>query len=200
LNLPRQAFRRALQGAGAPPAPRFYQRSAAVAAVLRFDERGEQPQVLLMRRVEHRGDPWSGHVSMPGGRAEDEDGSAAATAVRETMEEVGVDLNEHAQLAGYLPPIRPLLTVTARPLHVTPVVFFATAPLEPRPLDEAQSVFWLPLEQAQGGTLDGQHRYHLGPVSKAFPCWDYEGEVIWGLTYRVLKGLLTRVERATGAD
>ena len=136
---------------------------------------------------------------MPGGRSEPGDGSTEATAVRETMEEVGVDLSEDAELAGYLPPIKPLITVTSRPLRVTPVVFFATGPLDPKPLDEAQRVFWLPLDRAHAGALDGQYRYHMGPVSKTFPCWRYQDEVIWGLTYRMLRGLLAWVDRATSA-
>lgn len=198
IELKRETFRRALQGAGAPPPPRFFQTGAAVAVVLRFDEQDVGPEVLLMRRVEHKGDPWSGHVSLPGGRAEPQDSSVAATAVRETQEEVNLDLQRDAELVGHLPPTKPMITLKLRPLHVSPVVYFATAPLTPQAQDEAQRVFWLPLRQAHAGDLDGQYRYHLGPISKVFPCWRYKGEVIWGLTLRVLRGLLARVER-TGA-
>ena len=194
-SLTRESFRRALAGNGPPAAPRFYQRGAAVAVVLRFDAEGGQPEVLLMRRVEHAGDPWSGHVSLPGGRAEEQDRSLAATAARETKEEVGLKLGRDSELVGHLPPTKPMITLKVRPMVVTPVVYFATAPLDPRPLDEAQRVFWLPLDRAHAGSLDGQHRYHLGPVSKAFPCWRFKGEVIWGLTYRVLTGLLARAAR-----
>ncbi len=148
-----------------------------------------------MRRVEHKGDPWSGQVSLPGGRAEEEDDSAAATAARETMEEVGVDLTLHGELMGHLPPIKPLITVTRRPLHVTPVVFFLNDPVQPEAREEAQRVFWLPLDRAGSGSLDSTFRYHLGPVSKTFPCWRHDGEVIWGLTYRLLLGLLKRTAR-----
>ena len=200
IELKRDTFRRALQGVGAPPAPRFYQMGAAVAVVLRFDEQGGDPEVLLMRRVEHKGDPWSGHVSLPGGRAEPQDSSVAATATRETQEEVNLDLRRDAELVGHLPPTKPMITLKLRPLHVSPVVYFATAPLAPRAQDEAQRVFWLPLQQAHAGDLEGRHRYHLGPVSRVFPCWRYEGEVIWGLTLRVLRGLLARVERTGDAS
>ena len=40
-------------------------RRAAVAAVIHDDPAG--PRVLLMKRVERASDPWSGHISLPGG-------------------------------------------------------------------------------------------------------------------------------------
>ena len=47
--------------------------------------------VLMMRRVEHPEDPWSGQISLPGGREEPEDPSLSVTARRETLEEVGLE-------------------------------------------------------------------------------------------------------------
>lgn len=173
--------------------PRFFMRGAAVAVPLRFAPGGVDPEVLLMRRIEQRGDPWSGHVSLPGGRAEEGDGSAANTAIRETEEEVGIDLRRQGELVGHLPPLKPLVSVSSRPLHVTPVVFFVDGAARPEPREEAQRVFWLPLARAASGALDSSFRYRLGPVSKAFPCWRHDGEVIWGLTYRILGTLMGRI-------
>ena len=42
----------------------------------------------MINRAEHAGDPWSGHVAGPGGRAEPEDKDLEATAVLETLEEI----------------------------------------------------------------------------------------------------------------
>ncbi|MDD9892235.1 MAG: NUDIX domain-containing protein, partial [Gammaproteobacteria bacterium] len=60
---------------------------SAVCVLLREHE--AQNEVLLMRRAIREGDPWSGHVSFPGGRMDPEDASALATAKRELREEVG---------------------------------------------------------------------------------------------------------------
>src|ERR1700722_15840931 len=65
---------------------------AAVALVLAGDK--SDLQICFIRRVERPGDPWSGHMAFPGGRASPADASAQAVAERETREEVGLILNE----------------------------------------------------------------------------------------------------------
>ena len=77
--------------------------------------------VLLIRRSEREGDPWSGHVALPGGRAELEDVDLAATAIRETAEEVGV-LLDRTQLLGALDDVAPRSSVP-RIFTVRPFVF-----------------------------------------------------------------------------
>lgn len=49
-------------------------------------------EVLFIKRVTRSGDRWSGDVALPGGKAEPEDESGRYTAMRETWEEVGIDL------------------------------------------------------------------------------------------------------------
>jgi 8-oxo-dGTP pyrophosphatase MutT (NUDIX family) len=49
-------------------------------------------EILLMKRSEREGDPWSGQISLPGGHAERDDGSLCETARRETLEEMGLRL------------------------------------------------------------------------------------------------------------
>lgn len=49
-------------------------------------------EVLFIKRSTRVGDKWSGHVAFPGGKREPGDADDRATAARETLEEVGLDL------------------------------------------------------------------------------------------------------------
>lgn len=168
----------------APAAPAPDKRRAAVAALLHDDPEG--PRVLLMKRVERTGDPWSGHISLPGGGYHPSDASLLETAIRETREELGVDLSR-ARLLGSLPPLHPR-SAGPHGIEVTPFVFATEHAPEPVCGPEALSAFWLPLWIAASGSLDETYTY---PNTEAtFPSWRYDGHVIWGLTWRILGELL----------
>ncbi len=163
------------------------ERRAAVAMVLRLSD---APEVLLMRRAERAGDPWSGQVSCPGGRHEPSDPDLLHTARRETHEELGVDLGRDARALGQLAPIQAMGRGKIIPMTVTPFVFVATAPIRPSPSAEATHAFWLPLAAAARGELDDTFVYaHLDPPL-TLPCWRYQGEQVWGLTYKMVYTLL----------
>jgi 8-oxo-dGTP pyrophosphatase MutT (NUDIX family) len=153
-------------------------RRAAVAVVLHD---APDPRVLLMKRAERAGDPWSGHISLPGGGYHASDGDLRITAIREAREELGIEL-EGARLLGHFPPLHPMSSRTG--IEVTPFVFVTPMALEPTCGPEAMAAFWLPLDLAASGALDGTYRYPL--TDAAFPSWNYEGYVVWGLTRRIL--------------
>ena len=82
--------------------PKPLPRRAAVAIVLHLDPEEQGTEVLLMKRVERQGDPWSGQISLPGGRFEPEDPDLLATAIRETEEELLItphDITERGTLS-----------------------------------------------------------------------------------------------------
>jgi 8-oxo-dGTP pyrophosphatase MutT (NUDIX family) len=161
-------------------------RRAAVAALLHDEPPGAR--VLLMKRIERAGDPWSGHISLPGGGYDARDADLLATAIRETQEELGVDL-AGARLLGNLPALSPLSS-GPHGIEVTPFVFVTPAAVEPRPGPEAERAFWLPLELAASGAIDDVYIYP--GTTRTFPSWRYGGDVIWGLTWRILGDLLAR--------
>lgn len=164
---------------------------AAVALVLRQGD-GLGPEVLLIERAEHPDDPWSGHMALPGGRAEPIDQTLYDTATREAFEEVQVDLKQHARCLGHL------TTLTARARHrtqeltVTPYVFELTASHQLTGNGEVQQILWVPLpsllapEAKATISVDAPQ----GGERLTFSGWDVGGRVVWGLTHRMLSEFL----------
>jgi 8-oxo-dGTP pyrophosphatase MutT (NUDIX family) len=163
---------------------------AAVAVVLR-DGPGTI-EILFIRRAEHPADPWSGQMAFPGGRAEKGDADACATALRETREEIGVDLAAEAEYLGALDEVRAMARLRPVDLAISPFVFRLRRPIEPHLSDEVRSVHWLPLDELLGpntrSTMDYQHQ---GDTLQ-FPCLRVEELVIWGLTYRMFMSFQER--------
>jgi 8-oxo-dGTP pyrophosphatase MutT (NUDIX family) len=163
------------------------QRRAAVALVL--DAAGD---VLLIRRADFEGDPWSGHVALPGGRVETEDDSHLSAAIRETLEEVGLSLNP-AQALGTLDDV-PSPGMGPPRVVVRPFVF-AVERFDPlRPNEEVASVHPFALSALLDNVGRGPMAYeHRGQVF-TLPRVDFDGQRLWGMTLRVVDDLLHRLD------
>ena len=160
-------------------------RRAAVSIVLREPPSGLE--VLFIRRAEREGDLWSGHVAFPGGRVEPGEGIEDA-AVRETEEEVGLDLRATGLRLGALDEIPAIGRGRAVGLSIQPWVWELQG--EPGPFRlsaEVASAHWVRL----GDLLDPARRAPFPYVhegrSLVLPSLDVDGLVIWGLTYRMIE-------------
>lgn len=162
-------------------------RRAAVAAVLR--RRGPASEVLLIRRSEHEGDPWSGHMAFPGGRHELDDRSLLHTAVRETQEELGLDLEADARLLGRIDDVEAIARGRRVGMAIAPFFFELTGAEEPNLTlnREVAEVVWAPLAPLFGGSADTVRPYQREGVSWDLPAYDVEGRIVWGLTYQMLQ-------------
>ena len=148
-----------------------------------------------MRRAERDGDPWSGQISLPGGRAEPGDADLLATALRETREEVNLDLATDAELLCRLEALRARTRGRLLDMDVTPFVFGLLRSVETRPdLVEAHSVFWLPLTCAARGELDEEYALEHEGALHRLPAWRFDSHVVWGMTHRMLTELLRAAE------
>ena len=171
---------------------------AAVAAILREPAPGEEVEILLMRRAEREGDPWSGHMAFPGGRRDPEDADLLATAVRETREEVGLDLDAHGKLLGALDPVPAIARGRRIGLTISPFVF-ALATREPPPLvpnDEVAELLWWPLGALGRGETRGTFPYTHEGVVMHLPCLHVGDRVVWGLTYQMLQAFFETLSGA----
>jgi 8-oxo-dGTP pyrophosphatase MutT (NUDIX family) len=168
---------------------------ASVALVLR-DAGARGLELLFIRRAEHERDPWSGHVGFPGGRAEPGDPSPAATAVRETLEETGIDLARHGEQIGALDEVQALARGRPVDLVIAPFVYRLRGPGGGEPSREVVSLHWLSLDRLLAPETRSSFEYtHEGKLLE-LPCLRLEGLVIWGLTYRMFDSLV-RTARAT---
>ncbi len=174
---------------------------AAVAIVLRDGADGLE--ALFIRRAEHPRDPWSGQFAFPGGRAEPQDADLAATAVRETLEEIGLDLTATAELLGRLDEVRAMARLRPLNLAITPFVYRLRAPSTLTIGPEVTSLHWLSLPALLEPGAQSTTRYVHEQATLEFPALEVDGVVIWGLTYRMFTGLVERlgaaVERARAA-
>lgn len=136
-------------------------------------------QILLVRRAIAPSDPWSGDMAFPGGRLRNGDRSLLETAVRETMEETGIDLRCH-RLLGTME----VSTSTVAPeLAILPFVFLCVGTPDISLSRELSDYVWIPLNRLRRSR--GRIRVHKGEV----PAYILNDMVIWGLTYRILENL-----------
>lgn len=147
--------------------------------------------VLVIRRAERPGDPWSGHMALPGGRREPGDSDLLATAVRETLEEVGLRLERH-QLLGSLDDVVPRIAVLP-PIAVRPFVFSLPdrPPLTPNP--EVADVRWVPLDHLLDPETYHSARLDVRGAPREVPAYRLEETIVWGMTERILTGLLEQL-------
>jgi 8-oxo-dGTP pyrophosphatase MutT (NUDIX family) len=162
--------------------------SAAVAVLLVPDPLS----VLLIRRSERAGDPWSGHVALPGGRAEPEDRDLTATAIRETAEEVGV-LLDRSQLLGALDDVAPRSAVP-RTFTVRPFVFGLESQPRLQLSSEVASAHWEPLETLRRADARGELSLTIAGITRRFPSYRTAAGTLWGMTERVLSETVRRLD------
>lgn len=148
----------------------------------------EPDSVLLIRRAERDGDPWSGHIGLPGGRLDRSDSNLTDTARREAAEEVGWTLPPEG-LLGRLPDVWPR-TPLPRLIVVRPFVFA----VEDRPVlalnSEVAEAFWVSLEELSQPAIYREAQIELRGERRSFPAFHLGGHVVWGLTERILTPLL----------
>ena len=151
----------------------------------------EQPTVLLTERTAHLS-THSGQIAFPGGKADPGDIDAAATALREAQEEVGLAPG-FVKVLGSLPHY-----VTGTSFIITPVVALVEPGFELVPnAFEVADVFEVPLHFLMDPAHHQRHVVDLGGVrrewfSMPYPHLPAEGHpqrFIWGATAGMLRNL-----------
>ena len=166
-------------------------KKAAVAAVVR--DGAEGAELLFIHRAEHPHDPWSGQMAFPGGRMDPGDADEMAAAVRETHEELGLDLGVVGSFLGRLSDVAAVSRGRPLSLVIVPHVFAVAG--EPVLVlnHEVAEALWVPLTYLldfdNRSTLD----WRLGSMTIPLPCYRFRDKVIWGLTFGMVDELLAIV-------
>lgn len=183
--------------------PQYDRGHAGVALTIRPSPDSGEPELLLVRRATFSGDPWSGHMALPGGRWQSSDPSLRATAIRETLEETGVDLSGSGAegLLGRLPIVEP------RNRHLPPTVVhpfvFVTSPDTRASVTshEVAEVCWAPVPLLADPTRHGTYEVLVRDGASAqrgaerplqVPGMVFNEQIVWGLTYRILTEFMRR--------
>ena len=133
-----------------------------------------------------------GQISFPGGHVEREDADVAATAVRETHEEVGI-APATVRILGCLPPC-----TTGSGYRVVPVVGLIPSGLVYR-IDpyEVEAAFHVPLAHLLAPENRRRERKHNNGRLRSYHVIDYGRRHIWGATASMVINLAAALERST---
>ena len=151
------------------------------AVVVLLGETNQGFQVMLVKRAENAGDPWSGQTALPGGKRSPEDQNLRETVVRETLEETGINLLVGCRFLGAMEPIRS----TQKPgMQILPFVFLQEKEQTVNLNEELTEYFWAPLAEFT------KNKETIKFGSKEHSAYIIENHIVWGLTYKILNNLL----------
>ena len=186
-----------LEGALAPsdvfaPAASATVRDAAVSVIFRVSAH-DSLELLMIERASYEGDPWSGHVAFPGGRREPHDATLLDTALRETREEIGIDLVTEGRVLGALDRLHPV-SPSLPPLSIAPFVALLTQDATLALSNEVAEAFWVPLAILQRPDTSSDVEVLLSNgTRRTVRAFVHGRYTIWGLTERIIRDLLSRL-------
>jgi len=144
--------------------------------------------ILLIRRAERAGDPWSGQMGLPGGRNSPGDFDLLQTAIRETREEVGIELTP-ADLVGALDDVAPR-SPHLPPLMVRPFVFCLPQRPPVIPNIEVAEHLWVELAALLHPDTYRPVTIRFGSAAREFAAYHVGPIPVWGMTERILAPLV----------
>lgn len=167
---------------------RRFMTRAAVAVILR-ENLNHGIEVLLIKRAELKGDRWSGHMALPGGRMDLSDQNARTTAIRETFEEIGI-LLWRKDYRGRLADVMTMAHGLKKPMVVSPYVFELSGNPNLHLNYEVADTVWIPLAYLADPHNRSTILWEAHGICKNLPCCHYLSYPVWGLTLLMLDDLI----------
>ena len=160
------------------------QRCSAVALIFYVHQQDSSLRLCFGQRAPYEGDPWSGDMAFPGGKAEKEDQTFHDVARREVWEETGLHL-EDCHLVGSLKETRAFGSRTRPPLIVRPMIYaFHKQPALFSLGSELAAAYWIPVSHLWD--RDNWTTLVYSANGQPYPGIRYGEQIIWGFTLRVL--------------
>ncbi|MBN2462740.1 MAG: CoA pyrophosphatase [Dehalococcoidia bacterium] len=159
-----------------------------------FCKDGEHHILFIKRsdQVQHH----KGQISFPGGARSEADAGLLETALRESWEEIGLEVKD-VEVLGELDDI----PTTTSSFNVSPFVAFIPYPyqftLSPYEIDE---IFSVPVSGLLYEAKRGEERYTFDDEVFVGYSYEYEGRVIWGATAQIVRQLLEVWQSVSGAQ
>ena len=177
--------------------PEYYRkmqpRESAVLCLFYPNESGSPRLVFMLRRA-YKG-AHSGQMSFPGGKSDPEDLSLVRTALRETREEIGVEVPEEKVLGALTEFYIPVSGFLVFPY----VASLQRAPVFSKNEREVERLYFADFEtlyDMAGNWKYFSHRY--GEESVEVPYFSLEDQRIWGATAVILGELMAQFGKAEG--
>ena len=183
----------------ASPVEPLPSKRAAVAISLRLGVSG--PEMLMIQRAVREGDPWSGHMGFPGGRKDASDATDVACAKRETLEEIGFDLDTHGELICQLSDVNTGWRADRPEMLVAPFIFRVDSTPDFELNHEVDDTLWVPFSFLLDDANRSRHQWDWRGEVLESDAFTYDNRLIWGLSLMMIDELLEIIgSRAAGLE
>ena len=167
---------------------------SSVAIIIRNHE--EIYEILFIKRSEREYDNFSGHMAFPGGINEKIDKTGLDTSIRETYEEIGIDLKKDGLFLGQFSDYRPV-NPKSNHLIVSPYIFFLKNPTVKINLNQEEVVdtVWIDLKILLELSINSKRTTEKYNQEYQDYVFNYKGYNIWGMTGKILYMFINELKK-----
>ena len=158
-------------------------KKAGVLIIIQKDQTDGEYNLLFTKRSSNLS-THSGEVSFPGGKWEEHDSSLYDTALRESNEEINLDLNNIEKLGSLN------FLLSRHKIEVHPFVGFLTNTQEFKGNFEIDEIFTVPINFLLDSSNISYKDFKRNNLKVYIPSWVYNGNKIWGLTAMIAADFL----------
>ena len=158
-------------------------KKAGVLIIIQKDQTDGEYNLLFTKRSSNLS-THSGEVSFPGGKWEEHDSSLYDTALRESNEEINLDLNNIEKLGSLN------FLLSRHKIEVHPFVGFLTNTQEFKGNFEIDEIFTVPISFLSDSKNVTYKEFNRKDLKVYIPSWVYNGNRIWGLTAMITADFL----------